>query len=79
MDEALRDAASVTPESLPLLEHVLSTEPAEFKLNSFLSKIGRSPVGELNLAVAPESAVDMVYPLQDSTFSGSLASWVGRY
>ena len=62
-----------------LLEHVLSTEPAEFKLNSFLSKIGRSPVGELNLAVAPESAVDTIYPLQDSTFSGSLASWVGRY
>ena len=54
-----------------LLEHVLSTEPAEFKLNSFLSKIGRSPIGQLNLAVAPESAVDTVYPLQDSTFSGS--------
>jgi Ca-activated chloride channel family protein len=62
-----------------LLEHVLSTEPAEFKLNSFLSKIGRSPIGQLNLTVAPESAVDTVYPLQESTFSGSLASWVGRY
>ena len=62
-----------------LLEQVLSTEPVEFKLNSFLSKIGRSPIGQLNLAVAPESAVDTVYPLQDSTFSGSLASWVGRY
>ncbi len=62
-----------------LLEHVLSTEPAEFKLNSFLSKIGRSPIGQLNLAVAPESAVDTVYPLQDSTFSGSIACWVGRY
>lgn len=62
-----------------LLEHVLSTEPAEFKLNSFLSKIGRSPIGQLNLGVTPESAVDMVYPLQDATFSGSLASWVGRY
>ena len=62
-----------------LLEHVLSTEPVEFKLNSFLSKIGRSPIGELHLAVTPESAVDTVYPLQDSTFSGSLASWVGRY
>lgn len=58
-----------------LLEHVLSTEPAEFKLNSFLSKIGRSPIGQLNLAVAPESAVDTVYSLQDSTFAGSIASW----
>jgi Ca-activated chloride channel family protein len=62
-----------------LLEHVLSTEPAEFKLNSFISKIGRSPVGQLHLTVSPEADVDTVYPLQDSAFAGSLASWVGRY
>jgi Ca-activated chloride channel homolog len=62
-----------------LLEQVLSTEPVEFKLNSFLSKIGRSPVGQLDLTVSPETAVDTVYPLQAATFSGSLASWVGRY
>ena len=62
-----------------LLEHVLSTEPMEFKLNSFLSKIGRSPIGQLELSVSPEAAVDTVYPLQAATFSGSLASWVGRY
>jgi Ca-activated chloride channel family protein len=62
-----------------VLEHVLSTEPMEFKLNSFLSKIGRSPIGQLDLAVSPQSAVDSVYPLQAATFSGSLASWVGRY
>jgi Ca-activated chloride channel family protein len=62
-----------------LLEHVLSTEPADFKLSSFLSKIGRSPVGQLKLTVSPEAAVDAVYPLQDSAFSGALASWVGRY
>ncbi len=62
-----------------VLEHVLSTEPMEFKLNSFLSKIGRSPIGELDLAALPENSVDTVYPLQAATFSGSLASWVGRY
>ena len=62
-----------------LLENVLATEPAEFKLNSFISKIGRSPIGQLQLAVTPEAAVDTVYPLQDSAFSGSLAAWVGRY
>jgi Ca-activated chloride channel homolog len=61
------------------LEHVLSTEPIDFKLASFLSKIGRSPVGQLHLGVKPESAADLVYPLQDSAFSGSLAAWVGRY
>jgi Ca-activated chloride channel homolog len=62
-----------------LLENVLSTEPIDFKLTSFLSKIGRSPIGQLRLEVAPEAAVDTVYPLQDSAFSGSLATWVGRY
>jgi Ca-activated chloride channel family protein len=62
-----------------LLEQVLSTEPIEFKLNSFLSKIGRSPVGQVGLSVTPDSAVDTVYPLQAATFSGSLATWVGQY
>lgn len=62
-----------------LLEQVLSTEPMEFKLNSFLSKIGRNPVGQLGLSVAPDAVVNTVYPLQAATFSGSLASWVGRY
>jgi Ca-activated chloride channel family protein len=62
-----------------LLEQVLSTEPIDFKLTSFLSKIGRSPVGQLRLEVSPESAVDTVYPLQDAAFSGSIASWVGRF
>ena len=62
-----------------LLEHVLSTEPMDFKLNSFLSKIGRSPVGQLDLVVSPAGAVETVYPLQAATFSGSLAAWVGQY
>ncbi len=62
-----------------VLENVLSTEPVEFKLNSFLSKIGRSPIGQLQLDVSPDTAVDSVYPLQDSAFSGSMAVWVGRF
>jgi Ca-activated chloride channel family protein len=62
-----------------VLENVLSTEPIEFKLNSFLSKIGRSPVGQLGLSVSPETAVNTVYPLQDAAFTGSVAAWVGRY
>ncbi len=62
-----------------VLENVLSTEPMDFKLNSFLSKIGRSPIGQLHLSVEPEAAVDSVYPLQAATFSGSLAAWVGRF
>jgi len=62
-----------------LLERVLSTEPLDFKLASFLSKIGRTPIGQLRLAIAPQSATNLVYPLQDSAFSGSLALWVGQY
>ena len=62
-----------------LLENVLSTEPTEFKLTSFLSKIGRSPVSGLRLEVSPQNSVELVYPLQDAAFSGSLATWVGRY
>jgi Ca-activated chloride channel homolog len=62
-----------------VMEHVLSTEPMEFKLNSFLSKIGRSPIGQLTFAAEPDSAVSSVYPLQAASFSGSLASWVGQY
>lgn len=62
-----------------VLEYVLSTEPLEFKLDSFLSKIGRSPVGQLAMTVNPPGAVHLVYPLQDSAFGGAMTSWVGEY
>jgi Ca-activated chloride channel family protein len=62
-----------------VLETVLSTEPLDYKLPTFLSKIGRSPVGGLQLHISPAAAVESVYPLQDASFSGALASWVGRY
>lgn len=62
-----------------VLENVLSTEPLDFKLNSFLSKIGRSPIGQLWLTASQPSAVDSVYPLQDAAFTGSRVAWVGRY
>ena len=62
-----------------VLENVLSTEPMDFKLTAFLSKIGRSPIGRLQLSISPDAAVDSVYALQDSAFSGSMAMWVGRY
>jgi Ca-activated chloride channel homolog len=62
-----------------VLETVLSTEPLDYKLSTFLSKIGRSPASGLQLHISPAAAVDSVYPLQDASFSGALASWVGRY
>ena len=62
-----------------LLENVLSTEPVEFKLNAFVSKMNLNPIGQLRADVAPSSALDLVYPLQDTSFAGSLASWIGQY
>jgi Ca-activated chloride channel homolog len=61
------------------IENVLSTEPIEFKLNTFVSKIGRNPVAQLTFRIEPESAAQMIYPLQDTAFGGSVASWVGQY
>jgi Ca-activated chloride channel family protein len=62
-----------------VLESVLSTEPVDYKLDSFLSKIGRSPMEQLRLAASPADSVQMVYPLDDAIFAGSVASWVGQY
>jgi Ca-activated chloride channel family protein len=62
-----------------LLENVLSTEPTEFKLNAFISKMNMNPIGQLGLSVSPQGLLDLVYPLQDTSFAGSMASWVGQY
>ena len=61
------------------MEHVLSTEPVEYKLDSFLSKIVRSPVVNLSLTTQPQGKVRMVYPLDDQVYTRSLVSWVGQY
>jgi Ca-activated chloride channel homolog len=60
-----------------VLEWVRSTEPIDFKLKSFLSKIGVKPVDGLRLTTS--APVDLVYPLQDSAFPGSNPGWVGQY
>ncbi|MGZ4889922.1 MAG: VIT and vWA domain-containing protein, partial [Candidatus Angelobacter sp.] len=49
-----------------LLENVLSTEPTEFKLNAFIGKMNMNPIGQLGLTASPQSALDLVYPLQDT-------------
>ena len=62
-----------------VFDWVRSTEPIEFKLNAFLDKIGHQPVKDLSLAVTPESNLDLIYPLEDSRFAGSMATWAGQY
>jgi Ca-activated chloride channel homolog len=62
-----------------LLENVLSTEAADFKLNAFINKMNLNPVGQLRAEVTPPTSLDMIYPLQDTSFAGSMAAWVGQY
>src|SRR5471032_1564735 len=61
------------------VELVRSTEPIDFKLSAFLDKVGAEPVQNLSLAVTPRAIVDLVYPLEDSRYAGSMATWAGRY
>lgn len=60
-----------------VLETINSTETPDFKLNAFLSKLQRRPVP--GLALAADSNLADVYPLQEQTYGGSEAAWVGRY
>ncbi|HWZ32173.1 MAG TPA: VIT and VWA domain-containing protein [Bryobacteraceae bacterium] len=62
-----------------VFEAVRSTEPVEFKLNAFLSKIGRKPVDNLTLGITPAPNFDLVYPLEESVFPGSVQTWAGQY
>jgi len=63
-----------------VFESVLTTEPLDAKLASFLSRITTRPVADLHLAVAP-NALHTLYPLDSeaSVYTGSIASWVGDY
>ncbi len=78
-DDANLPLLKMLARSNGVLEWVRSTEPAEFKLNAFLSKIGRSPIENLRLTATPTPNFDLIYPLEDRWFAGSLASWVGQY
>jgi Ca-activated chloride channel homolog len=62
-----------------VLEQVRSTEPIDFKLAAFISKIGRSPLAQLALTATPAEDFDFVYPLDATVFPGSVGAWVGEY
>jgi Ca-activated chloride channel family protein len=78
-DDANLPLLRMLAENEGVFEHVRSTEPLDFKLRAFTGKIGRRPIENLRLEVEPAAQVDMVYPLETATFSGSIAGWVGRY
>jgi len=58
---------------------VLSTEPVDYKLDAFLSKLNGRPVEGLGFSAQPAGAVQAVYSLNEDVFPGSLAAWVGEY
>ena len=72
LDQALRDAAAVTPESLPLLEHVLSLlyEQQGIRGDNLLRWSDYEEVGELRGALAKhaEAVFSMLRPREQSAF-----------
>jgi Ca-activated chloride channel family protein len=61
------------------LEQVLSTEPADFHLQSWTSKLTHSPVAGAALTASPATQTSLVYALDDAVYPGSMAQWVGQY
>jgi Ca-activated chloride channel family protein len=62
-----------------VFEWVRSAESIDFKLQQFVSKIGRFPIGGLKLSLLPAGNTDLVYPLEASVFGGSEQAWIGQY
>ena len=62
-----------------VFEWVRSTEPIDFKIQQFISKIGRFPISGLQLSVTPPGNTSMVYPLERAVFGGSEQVWIGQY
>jgi Ca-activated chloride channel family protein len=61
------------------LDPVLSTEPVDFHLQTFLSKLSRDPVTDLMLTPSTPAQTSLIYPLDDAVYPGSIAQWVGQY
>ena len=62
------------------VEPVLSTEPVEFHLRSWLGKLTHDPLSSVELtAAAPAGGISLVYPLDEAPYPGSLVEWVGQY
>ncbi len=78
-DDANIPLAKLLARNNGVLEQVRSTEPIDFKLKAFLSKIGKRPVDNLQLGLNPSAPFDLVYPIEENVFPGSVQTWVGQY
>ena len=61
------------------LEPVLSTEPVDFHLQSWISKLTRNPIADATLTASRPAQTALIYPLDDAVYPGSIAEWVGQY
>jgi Ca-activated chloride channel family protein len=78
-DDANLPLARMLARNNGVLESVRSTEPIDFKLKAFLSKVGRKPVDNLRLTTSMPANFDLIYPLEETVFRGSMQTWVGEY
>ncbi len=78
-DDANIPLARMLARNNGVMESVRSTEPIDFKLKAFLSKIGKRPVDNLRLTTSTPTNFDLIYPLEESVFRGSMQTWVGEY
>jgi Ca-activated chloride channel family protein len=78
-DDANLPLARMLARNNGVFESVRSTEPIDFKLKAFLSKVGRKPVDNLRLTTSAPANFDLVYPLEETVFRGSMQTWVGQY
>ena len=61
------------------LEPVLSTEPVEFHLQSWTSKLTAHPIAGMGLTASGGAQTSLIYALDDAVYPGSVADWVGQY
>jgi len=61
------------------VEAVLSTEPVDFHLQSWTSKLTHSAIAGAALTASPAAQTAMIYALDDAVYPGSMAEWVGQY
>ena len=78
-DDAMPAALKPMARNNGVFEWIRSGEAADFKIKAFLSKIGQKPVDNLALVPTPQSGIDMIYALDESSYSGSVPAWVGQY
>jgi len=78
-DDANLPLARMLARNNGVMESVRSTEPIEFKLKAFLAKIGKRPVDNLTLTTSTPANFDLIYPLEEAVFPGSMQTWVGEY